>query len=37
MYGTQFNDIVPNRNKYIEFLKQVETDNKMNILSDIFK
>lgn len=35
MYGTQFNDIVPNRNKYIEFLKQVETDNKMNILSDI--
>lgn len=35
MYENKFNDIVPNRIKYIEFLKQVETDNKMNVLNDI--
>lgn len=37
MYGDRFESITPNRMKYLEFLKQVEVEGKMNELNDILK
>jgi DNA repair exonuclease SbcCD nuclease subunit len=35
MYGDKFDKISPNRLKYLEFLKQVEIDDRINELNDI--
>lgn len=37
MYGDRFDSLAPNRLKYLEFLKQVEKDGKMNELDEILK
>lgn len=37
LYKDRFDKISPNRMKYLEFLKQVELDNKINELNDILK
>ena len=35
MYGDKFDKISPNRLKYLEFLRQVEIDDRINELNDI--
>lgn len=35
MYGDMFNDLKPNRAKYLAFLKHVETDGRLNELKEI--